>query len=94
MNLASLIGLAFAFLCASATSIDDKWDDFKAKFDIKYDSLDEEAKRFEIFSENCDDFDRHNEQFEIGNLSYKLGVNRYADHTHEEINEKFGGKPM
>ncbi|EER14809.1 cysteine proteinase, putative, partial [Perkinsus marinus ATCC 50983] len=48
---------------------------------VKYESKEEEMKRNAIFQANL----HHIEQVNAQNLSYTLGVNEYADLTHEEF---------
>jgi len=71
-----------------------KWAQFKAEFGKVYKSKDEfgygedeEGKRFEIFKSNVDTIESVNAQ----NLSYKLGVNVFADLTSEEFAAQYMG---
>lgn len=68
----------------SAASLQDQWKDFKIKFSKSYKSPEEEAKRFEVFKENCEFIQKHNENA----ITYKVGVNRDADQTREEISKR------
>ncbi|EER02719.1 cathepsin L, putative [Perkinsus marinus ATCC 50983] len=54
---------------------------FQHKFGKNYESKEEEVKRNAIFQANLHLI----EQVNAKNLSYKLGVNEYADLTHEEF---------
>lgn len=49
--------------------------------------LGEKEKRFDIFKDNLRFIDEHNAQ----NLSFKLGLNRFADLTNEEYRSKYLG---
>lgn len=49
--------------------------------------LGEKEKRFDIFKDNLRFIDEHNTQ----NLSFKLGLNRFADLTNEEYRSKYLG---
>lgn len=84
---------AFTFV-VSASSFDDEWEAFKIRFNKVYGTFDEEAKRFEIYRDNCRKFEEHNKQFNQGNVTFKMNVNRDADMTYEEIHEKFKMKPV
>lgn len=52
-----------------------------------YNGLGEKEKRFEIFKDNLRFIDEHNAQ----DLSFKLGLNRFADLTNEEYRAKYLG---
>jgi DNA-directed RNA polymerase subunit N (RpoN/RPB10) len=89
MKLCIVIGLLFAvetFYCAACEkSIEDQWKEFKVEFNKTYDSTKEETKRFENFEENLRKFRVHNE---LKNVTFRMGVNKYADETYEEIDER------
>lgn len=55
-----------------------------------YNALGEKEKRFEIFKDNLQFIDEHNSK----NLSYKLGLNRFSDLSHEEFRSIFVGGRM
>lgn len=50
-----------------------------------YNALGEKEKRFDIFKDNLQFIDEHNSR----NLSYKLGLNRFSDLTHDEFRFMF-----
>lgn len=55
-----------------------------------YNALGEKEKRFGIFKDNLRFIDEHNSQ----NLTYRLGLNRFADLTNEEYRSMYlGVKP-
>lgn len=62
-----------------------EWNEFKAKFNRTYKQPSEESKRFQIFAENCEKIQVHNDLYEAGNETFKLGINRYGDLTYDEI---------
>ncbi|KAK6938647.1 LOW QUALITY PROTEIN: Granulin [Dillenia turbinata] len=55
-----------------------------------YNALGEKEKRFEIFKDNLRFIDQHNSQ----NLTYKLGLNRFADLTNEEYRSIYLGRKI
>ncbi|KAJ1436719.1 Peptidase C1A, papain C-terminal [Sesbania bispinosa] len=55
-----------------------------------YNAIGEKDKRFEIFKDNLRFIDQQNAQ----NLTYKLGLNRFADLTNEEYRAKYLGTRM
>lgn len=58
---------------------------FQLEHKKEYNSEVEERFRFKIFMENKHKIAKHNQQYERGNVSYKLGVNKYADLLHHEF---------
>ncbi len=66
---------------------------FKIKFAREYESEEEEQKRLKIFHENLKFIE---EFYRSGDHPYDLGINDFADVSHEEFEEKyFGGyQPM
>ncbi|EEQ99660.1 cathepsin L, putative [Perkinsus marinus ATCC 50983] len=76
-----LLSILPAFECLNEGTVDLAFTDFQHKFGKKYESKEEEMKRNAIFQANL----HHIEQVNAQNLSYTLGVNEYADLTHEEF---------
>ncbi|EEQ99656.1 thiolproteinase SmTP1, putative [Perkinsus marinus ATCC 50983] len=76
-----LLSILPAFECLNEGTADLAFTDFQHKFGKKYESKEEEMKRNAIFQANL----HHIEQVNAQNLSYTLGVNEYADLTHEEF---------
>ncbi|XP_045804220.1 cysteine proteinase RD21A-like isoform X2 [Trifolium pratense] len=66
------------------------YEEWLVKHGKSYNGLGEKDKRFEIFKDNLNFIDEHNGL----NLSYKLGLNRFADLTNEEFRAKFLGTKM
>ncbi|KAK2997815.1 hypothetical protein RJ639_025290 [Escallonia herrerae] len=54
-----------------------------------YNALGEKEWRFEIFKDNLRFIDEHNA---VGNRTYKVGLNRFADLTNEEYRSRFLGR--
>lgn len=98
MQLISLLGVVLTLhICTQPVdviSIDDRWKDFKTRFKKNYKSSAEEARRFEIFNENCVRFEEHNQRFEVGNVTFSQGINRDADLTSDEVFKKYEGEPL
>ena len=76
-----------ACLCASnfATEIsfksDDRWIEFKAKYNKKYESMHHEETAFRTFYHNLEKIKDHNSK----KSSYKKGVNQFTDLSFEEL---------
>lgn len=66
----------------------DEWASFKLKFNKTYETFSENANRFRIFKKNLGKFREHNTRFERGDVTFRMGVNRDADMTFEEIDER------
>jgi hypothetical protein len=56
-----------------------------------YNALGEKERRFEIFKDNLKFVDQHNS---VGNPSYKLGLNKFADLSNEEYRAAYLGTRM
>lgn len=50
-----------------------------------YDSETEERFRMKIFMDNKHKIAKHNQLYENGHVTYKLGLNKYADLLHHEF---------
>ena len=42
-------------------------------------SSEEEQLRFSTFSRNVESIERHNDEAEAGNFTYRLGINEFSD---------------
>lgn len=97
MNLSQLIGILLIVgigVCAiNALSIEDQWRDFKSKYNKTYTNFEEEIQRFKVFKDNCRKFSEHNKKFEEGAVTFKLGVNKDADQTVEEMTKRYVIQP-
>ncbi|RXG67749.1 Cathepsin L [Armadillidium vulgare] len=68
-------------VCASALTAGDKeWESFKAKFNKEY-SAEEDARHYKIFNANKKMIEKHNKKFEEGKVTFKMGINKFADMT-------------
>ena len=52
---------------------------YQANYFKKYDTEEEEAKRFSIFMKNKKFISEHNKKYEMGLESYELSVNEFSD---------------
>ncbi|KAJ8959298.1 hypothetical protein NQ318_021984 [Aromia moschata] len=84
----------FVIVCAMAnplpSKLEDQWRDFKTKHGKKYESDEEEARRFEIFKEAVAKIEEHNKKYEEGKVTYTMGINQFADLTQEEFKKNLG----
>jgi len=74
--------LAFSLARAAPTS--DVWELFKAVHDKTYETEAEDLLRKEIFLNNVQNIEEHNQRFEAGEESFKQGINHFADWTASE----------
>lgn len=58
---------------------------FQLEHSKTYDDPMEERFRQKIFLENKRKIAQHNQLYEQGKVSYKLGLNKYADLLHQEF---------
>ncbi|XP_067004602.2 cathepsin L [Anabrus simplex] len=71
-----------------------EWNTFKLQHRKKYTSPREDEHRMQIFMETRNKIAKHNEAFERGEVTYKMGLNKFADMTNEEfINTMTGYRP-
>merc|ERR1711976_874121 len=78
------LGVASALGLAASATVNQDWQSFKARFGKSY-SAAEEPRRFAIFKENLAFIARHNADHKLGNESYTVGVNQFADLTNAEF---------
>ncbi|XP_030762340.1 cathepsin L-like proteinase [Sitophilus oryzae] len=72
-------------------SDEEEFEKFKLVHSKEYQSPEEEAFRFQIFQDNLKFIRNHNKKYEKGEVSFVLGINKYADLTHEEFKKQFSG---
>lgn len=58
---------------------------FQKKYDKTYRSVVEYKRRMSIFEENIREYHEHNKLYELGEVTFKKGVNRFTDWTKEEF---------
>ncbi|CAD7089017.1 unnamed protein product [Hermetia illucens] len=71
--------------------IKEEWNAFKAQHKKAYSDDTEEKFRMKIFVENKHKIAKHNQRYERGEVSYKLGLNKYADMLHQEFVRTLNG---
>ncbi|XP_023019574.1 cathepsin L-like peptidase isoform X2 [Leptinotarsa decemlineata] len=90
------LALLFVFIAAcQAVSffdlVQEEWGSFKLTHKKQYESETEERFRMKIFMENAHKVAKHNKLYALGLVSYKLGINKYADMLHHEFVKTVNG---
>ncbi|KAM8713466.1 hypothetical protein ACLKA7_013734 [Drosophila subpalustris] len=83
--LGSLLGLVACSLARSSYYDDLVWNSYKMDFDKFYESESEERLRRQIFEDNKDVIEAHNQRWLAGDESYEMGVNQFTDMLDEEF---------
>jgi cathepsin L len=65
--------------------IEQRWNEFKTKFQKSYADAEEESYRRGLFVTNLRMIEDHNEKYENGLVTYKMGVNQFADYAKDEM---------
>ncbi|XP_060524201.1 cathepsin L [Cylas formicarius] len=79
---------AFLLVCQAVSFFDlvhEQWGAFKLQHNKKYTGETEERFRMKIFMENSHKVAKHNKLYEMGLVTFKLGINKYADMLHHEF---------
>jgi cathepsin L len=73
--------------------LDEHWETYKATHNKQYDSQFEFVRRL-IWEANLKYIQKHNLEYDMGLHTYTLGLNEWADLTHEEFKARFLGTKM
>lgn len=71
--------------------VQEQWTSFKITHKKQYENEIEERFRMKIFMENSHKVAKHNKLYALGQVSYKLGINKYADMLHHEFVHTLNG---
>lgn len=71
--------------------LSEEWQEFKAKYNKNYTDESEDNYRFKVFLTNKHKIAKHNQRQANGLHSYTLGLNKYADMTHQEFVRTMNG---
>jgi C1A family cysteine protease len=71
-------------------TVEDQFDYFNSKYRNSYNDVDEYAKRYQIFRDNYKFISEHN-KYDAGTKGYTLAVNKFADLTNQEYQDKYLG---
>uniref|UniRef100_A0A6P7FUB9 Crustapain-like n=1 Tax=Diabrotica virgifera virgifera TaxID=50390 RepID=A0A6P7FUB9_DIAVI len=84
-----LFVIAVALAADTYLSDDEEFEKFKKDFNRNYATPNEEQRRKGIFVNTLNKIKEHNAKFEKGEISYSLGINQFADLTHEEFQSRY-----
>jgi KDEL-tailed cysteine endopeptidase len=77
----------FLLTLVGAERFFEKFEDFRQRFNRKYESLEQLIERFEIFKDNLKFIEEHNSGFH----NFTLSINQFADLTNEEFKSRNNG---
>ncbi|XP_071135630.1 procathepsin L-like [Mytilus edulis] len=69
---------------------DKSWEKFKLEHSKSYHTIEEETYRRTVFKKNALKIEEHNKQYSLGQKSYYLGINQFADLEHWEYMQHHG----
>ncbi|CAH1285708.1 unnamed protein product [Diabrotica balteata] len=87
----NLLFFVVAVTLATSTyfSDDEEFEKFKKDYNRNYATPNEEQHRKGIFVNTLNKIKEHNAKYERGEISYSLGINQFADLTHEEFASRY-----
>nr|CAD7423421.1 unnamed protein product [Timema monikensis] len=68
-----------------------KWEAFKSNHNKKYTDEEEHDYRMRNFFNKLEYIEKHNDLHAKGEVDHKLSLNKFADHTKEEVHSKYCG---
>ncbi|XP_022099775.1 cathepsin L1-like [Acanthaster planci] len=81
------LGMPYTF----NTELDGDWELFKKVHSKQYRAFNEEAHRRSIWEDNVKIIAKHNLEYDLGNHTYRLGMNSYGDMTSQEFKDVMNG---
>ncbi|XP_030569894.1 cathepsin L-like [Drosophila novamexicana] len=83
MKVVALLLIVVGVGCIQALSYEDvlasEFESFKVEYEKSYEDDGEEQLRMQIFKDNKELIDRHNERYAAGEETYEMGVNQFTD---------------
>lgn len=79
--------LVLLFIASGIEAGIDSWDDFKSDYNKSYETQADEELRRSVFESNLNSIVAHNIKYELGETTFKAGLNHLADKTLKDILE-------
>jgi len=89
----ALILFCILVLVHARPDLDQKWEDFKARYMKQYELGEEEARRA-VWEDNHDFMENHNAAYEAGYETFSVGENEFNDLTNQEFVRMLNGLKM
>merc|ERR1711931_243840 len=89
----ALILFCILVLVHARPELDQKWEDFKARYMKQYELGEEEARRA-VWEDNYDFVENHNAAYEAGYETFSVGENEFNDLTNQEFVRMLNGLKM
>jgi len=86
-----LLLLALVAATQAHPDYSDSWELFKQKFNKVYESQEEDTYREEVWTNHIATISSHNDEYDLGVHSFKLGENIFSDLTSDEFVSFFNG---
>uniref|UniRef100_T1JWM9 Uncharacterized protein n=1 Tax=Tetranychus urticae TaxID=32264 RepID=T1JWM9_TETUR len=80
-----LVATLFTLSTSKSLSLESEWASFKKNYDKTYSNPEEELYRQTIFHKNLELIEQHNEKATQGIHTYRLGITKFSDLTHDEM---------
>merc|ERR1712145_10821 len=84
-NMKLFLCLALTLAVSQAFVLESEWASFKGKHQKNYVSQQEHNYRKAVFADNLKTIAKHNAEEALGLHTFTMGVNKFADMTHEEF---------
>merc|ERR1719244_1029878 len=89
----ALILFCILVLVHARPDLDQKWEEFKARYMKQYELGEEEARRA-VWEDNYDFMENHNAAYEAGYETFSVGENEFNDLTNQEFVRMLNGLKM
>jgi len=86
-----VLALATVALSQPVENLDDEWHNFKITYEKEYEDEEEETLRKKVFMDNHKFVQEHNAKYQNGEVTYKVGINKFADLTAKEFASMMNG---
>ncbi|EFA07480.1 procathepsin L [Tribolium castaneum] len=81
----TLVVLLLVLYTSDASSLNEKWENFKQKHGRNFLFSKEEFFRKSLFQKKLQEIEDHNERYRKGLETYEMGINKFSDYTDDEL---------